>query len=84
MISPPYYVSNISEMISPPSHYVSNKSDYAPKIRFASKEEIVKRVKTIAVPALATVAASTVIEAEATPHTDCIIVHFSVFGQSSF
>ncbi len=84
MISPPYYVSNISEMVSPPSHYISNKSDHVPKIRFASKEEILKRVRTIAVPALATVADSTVSEVEATPPTDCIIVHFSVFGQSSF
>jgi len=76
MISPPYYVSNISEMVSPPSHYVSNKSNHVPKIRFASKEEIVKRVEMIAVSALSGV--------EATPPTDCIIVHFSVFGQSSF
>ncbi len=77
MISPPsHHVSNISEMVSPPSHYVSNKSNHVPKIRFVSKEEIVKRVEMIAVPSLS--------EVEATPPTDCIIVHFSVFGQSSF
>ncbi len=59
-------------MISPALHYISNISEYVPKIRLASKDEMVERVKMLAVPVIAIVAASMAREVEAIGFAECI------------